>query len=77
MQSKVRPAIRPRPEACRVALRLPSCIPMQSQAQSCPDKKKFLSVSKRSALVVLCLASQVCSMTSEAISVAAKTSRKR
>ena len=34
MQPKVRAAFRRRPEACHIALRLPSCIPMQSQAQS-------------------------------------------
>ena len=38
MQPKVRPAFRRRPEACRVALRLPSCVPIQSQAQSWVEK---------------------------------------
>ena len=77
MQLKVRAAFRRRPEACRIALRLPSCIPMQSQAQSWVETMEPESVNPRSGLVVLCLASQVCSKAPGGTAVVAKEGRKR
>ena len=77
MQPKVRAAFRRRPEACRIALRLPSCIAMQSQAQTGRQKSSVNCLSPRFALVVLCLASQVCLKAPGGTAVVAKEGRKR
>ena len=77
MQLKARAAFRRRPEACCVALPLLPCVAMQRQAQSWVKKVMPKSVHPRSALALLCRASQMCSKASGAISVGAKKSREQ